>query len=104
MALGRPIVRGRHGERAAVAEVERILEEMIEGREPARQVARDRLSVDLLEAEEIGLEAAELRPQHGDALRESRDRAGLVVEALEVEGSDTQPRHLSSAAPSNPAL
>ncbi len=49
-----------------------------------------RLRINLLEAKDIGAEALELRPQHGDARLQRRLHILAIIEALEVECGDPQ--------------
>jgi len=67
-------------------------QELLQGEELAR-LARLLLTVDLLQTEDVGVHAHELRAHQLDAGRQRRGLIGLVIEVLEVEGADADGGH-----------
>ena len=71
----------------------------LEGQQAPRTAPRWTLSVDLLQAEHVGTEAAEPIAQHGQPLGHARCVLALEVESFQVVGRNSQRDgigHLSS--------
>src|SRR3954453_22376173 len=85
-----------HRRGALEARIVGALEQPVERQQPPRPLPFP-LAVALLQAEDVGVEPAELRPQHGKALREAPR-----VEVLEVEARDPEP-HVALSSTARPA-
>ena len=93
MSAGQParaVRAGAAGRGALERFIGRALEQAVEGREAAGRGTLGPAPVDLLKAQDIGVEAEELGAQHGEARLDRGPVVGAVVEVLEVEGGEPQ--------------
>ena len=77
-------------ERPGVGRIGRGLDQPVEGQQPPSVGLGRFLPIDLLKAEDVGLQPQQLRSQHLDPHLERRIDGGAVVEALQVERSEAK--------------
>ncbi len=81
-----PVPGGTRGRRPLEARVARAVDQSLERHEAPLRRARHVLSVDLLQAQDVGRDPLQDRPQHGDARLQGNAGARLQVEVFDVEG------------------